>query len=110
MVLCRQQKVNKFSTKFSPNPYKVIKVKGSTVTAQRHSDQITRNISYFKRVNLNGKEEQFYPNDASADDEEDEAVGNERNEGNEKDVRRYPVRDRGQTNFYHDPKSSLLTH
>ena len=110
VVLCRQQKVNKFSTKFSPNPCKVIEVQGSTVTAQRHSDQITRNISYFNRVNLNRKEEQSYPNDPSADDEEDETARNERNESIGEDVRRYPVRDRRRTNFYHDPNSSLLTH
>ena len=110
VVLCRQQKVNKFSTKSSPNPCKVIEVKGSTVTAQRHSDQTTRNISYFNRVNFNRKEEQSYPNDPSADDEEDETARNERNEGNGEDVRRYPVRDRRRTNFYHDPNSSLLTH
>ena len=110
VVLCRQQKVNKFSTKFSPNPYKVIKVKGSTITAQRHSNQITRNISYFKRVNLSGREEQSYPNDHRVDDEEDETITNERSEGNEEDARRYPIRDRRQTNFYHDPNSSVLTH
>ena len=110
VVLCRQQKVNKFSTKFSPNPYKVVKVKGSTITAQRHSNQITRNISYFKRVNLSGREEQSYPNDHRVDDEEDETITNERSEGNEEDARRYPFRDRRQTNFYHDPNSSVLTH
>ena len=92
VVLCGQQKVNKFLNKFSPHPYQVIKIKGSTVTAQRQSDQISRNISYFKRINLDGKD----LNDPNADDEEDEAIRNERirNQGNEEDVRRYPVRDR----------------
>ncbi|CAB4003759.1 Hypothetical predicted protein [Paramuricea clavata] len=72
LVIYKQQKKNKFSTKFNPAPYKVIKVHGATITAQRHSHQITRNIFYFKRLNLGEKERQYHFDDQPSDEEEDE--------------------------------------
>ena len=111
LVICKQQKKNKFSTKFHPAPYKVIKVKGSTITAQRHSHQITRSISYFKRLNLSYLEEQL--DDQVFDDAKDKTrsrATNEQNQEKEEDIRRYPIRDRQQTNFYHDSKSAILSH
>ena len=109
LVICKQPKKNKFSTKFNPAPYKVIKVNGSTITAQRHTHQITRNISYFKRLNLDDDERQHHLDDQTSDDEGDEIIRNGQNEQNEV-ARRYPVRERQQTNFYHDPNSAILTH
>jgi hypothetical protein len=71
-----------------PGPYKVIKVHGATITAQRHSHQITRNISYFRRLNLGEKERQYHLDDQQSDEEEDEIV---RNEQDQEDARRYPA-------------------
>jgi hypothetical protein len=93
----------------------VIKVHGATITAQRHSHQITRNISYFKRLNLGEKERQYHLDDQPSDEEEDEIVRNEQDQENEEDARRYPARryparDRQRTNFYHDPDSAILNH
>lgn len=110
LVIYKQQKKNKFSTKFNPAPYKVTKVHGATITAQRHSHQITRNISYFKRLNLGQKERQYHLHDQPSDEEEDEIVRNEQDQQNEEDARRYPARNRQRTNFYHDPDSAILSH
>ena len=49
-VLVRQEKRNKFTSPFDPKPFKIIKKKGSMITAQRGDRQITRNSSYFKLV------------------------------------------------------------
>ncbi len=44
-VLVRQDKKNKFSTSYDPQPYKVVSIKGSSVTARRRDKDITRHAS-----------------------------------------------------------------
>ena len=48
VVLIRQQKTGKLVTPFDPKPYRVIAVKGTMVTVQRHGHVVTRNQSFFK--------------------------------------------------------------
>ncbi|KAL0154000.1 hypothetical protein M9458_050664, partial [Cirrhinus mrigala] len=50
-VLCRQQKRNKLTTPYNAKPLTVTKVKGKMVTAEGHGHSITRNCSFFKRLN-----------------------------------------------------------
>ena len=47
-VLVRQDKKNKFSTSYDPQPYKVVSIKGSSVTARRRDKDITRHASFMK--------------------------------------------------------------
>ena len=49
-VLIRQPKINKLSTPFHPYRYKVVARKGSMVTAERGSHKVTRNVSFFKKI------------------------------------------------------------
>jgi len=49
-VLVRVQKTNKLSTPFSPSTYRVTRVKGTMVTAQRGDHTVTRNISFYKVI------------------------------------------------------------
>ena len=49
-VLVKQTKINKFSTPFDPHPYTVKAINGTMVTAERDDHVITRNISFFKRL------------------------------------------------------------
>ena len=49
-VLIRQQKKNKLSARFDPEPYQVTRVKGTMVTATRPGHYVTRNISFFKKI------------------------------------------------------------
>ncbi len=49
IVLVKQKKKNKYTTMFRPQPYKVVKVRYSRVTAQRGDHVITRNILHFKK-------------------------------------------------------------
>ena len=54
-VLVKQKKKNKYTTMFRSQPYKVIEVRHSRVTAQRGDHVITRNISHFKKYSgVNG--------------------------------------------------------
>ena len=54
-VLVKQKKKNKYTTMFRSQPYKVIEVRHSRVTAQRGDHVITRNISNFKKYSgVNG--------------------------------------------------------
>ncbi len=48
-VLLKQRKVNKFTPKYDPKEYQVVKVKGSMVTARRGDRDVTRNESLFKK-------------------------------------------------------------
>eukprot|EP00794_Sanderia_malayensis_P017917 gene17917-19694_t len=50
LVIVKQRKQNKFSTKFNPNPYTVIAKKGTMITAENQNHQITRNISHCKKI------------------------------------------------------------
>ena len=49
-VLIRQKRRNKFSSNFDPKPYRVVKVKGTAITAMRNGHYVTRNISFYKRI------------------------------------------------------------
>ncbi|RNA18929.1 hypothetical protein BpHYR1_000593 [Brachionus plicatilis] len=49
-VALRQEKNNKFSTPFEHSLYRVIQVKGTMVTAINDNREITRNITFFRRV------------------------------------------------------------
>ena len=50
VVLARQRKYNKFSTRFDPLPFLVVCTKGTMITARRNGKYITRNVSQFKVV------------------------------------------------------------
>ena len=49
-VLIRQRKKNKFTTKFDPSTFQVVRVRGTMVRAVRNEKYATRNISQFKKV------------------------------------------------------------
>ena len=53
LVLIRQKRRNKFSSNFDPKPYRVVKVKGTTITVLRIGHFVTRNISFYKRIPKN---------------------------------------------------------
>ena len=48
VVRIRQKKTGKLVTTFNTKPYKILSVKGTIVTVQRHDHIVTRNQSYFK--------------------------------------------------------------
>ena len=48
LVLARQKKQNKLSTPLDPRPFRVVRKKGTMVTACWNGKYITRNISHFK--------------------------------------------------------------
>ena len=51
-VLVRQRKESKFTSKFDQHPFKVVRQKGTMITANRNGKFITRNTSMFKKVHL----------------------------------------------------------
>ena len=57
MVLLRQKKTSKLMTKFDPHPFKVIRIKGTMITATRNEKFITRNDSLFKPVTIQNEQE-----------------------------------------------------
>ena len=99
LVLVRQRKQNKLSTRYNPNPFSVIRIKGTMVTARRKDKYITRNSSHFKVIS--GSMEGV---DESSDEEEEEIEGSNTPtaanaqprvaEPNPNPQRRYPLRNR----------------
>lgn len=86
-VLIRVKKTNKLSTPFSPLKYKVIRMKGTMVTAQRGEHVVTRNRSFFKVISDDNR------NDLSdADDEMDLPIANAAT--NDQPARQNPPRQR----------------
>ena len=53
-VLVKQRRVNKLSPYFNPKPYTVVSRKGSMVTVCQNGHRLTRNASFFKKVNASG--------------------------------------------------------
>lgn len=51
LVLVKQPQTNKFTSFFDPIPYEVVSVNGNQITATRLGQTITRNSSFFKRIN-----------------------------------------------------------
>lgn len=49
-VLVKQRKETKLSTPYDSQPYSIVEIKGSMVTAVRKGNTITRNISWFKKI------------------------------------------------------------
>ena len=93
-VLVRQRKKNKFSSTFDPKPYRVTRVKGTMITATRPGHYITRNISFYKKVQPQEEEvtDEDYEEDYLSDDSMKKI--NDFNENERLPERRYPQRDR----------------
>ncbi len=49
-MLVKQEKRNKFTSRFNNTPYKIIGCKGSRITAENDRHKITRNASFFKAI------------------------------------------------------------
>ena len=90
MVLVRQPKSNKMSTKFNPLPYRVTQRCGNRITAFRNGKYVTRNSSFFKKLShpeCNGSSDLNNENDYSSDSDVSEAA-------EQNDPPRYPARER----------------
>eukprot|EP00795_Rhopilema_esculentum_P009483 gene9483-17215_t len=101
LVICMQRKTNKFLSRFNVQPYKVVRVHGSKVVA-RHGDHfISRNSSFFKKV------QQRLDGNIAAAAADDDNVEYHKRATEEIPVRR-SARSRIQTQFYGDPINSRL--
>ena len=97
IVLLKQPKENKFSTRFSPKPYQVVAMKGHIVTVARGGHQVNRHVSVFKRFEGNVDKKTLEDN---VSEEDDEGTCYTLEEEEETPQRRYPIRNRRQTSFY----------
>jgi len=53
-VMVKIPKQNKLSSHYDPAPYTITDIKGSMITAAKENRSITRNSSFFKKVNMPG--------------------------------------------------------
>ena len=99
IVLMQQAKRDKFSTRYEPNPYQVISVKGTQVTAERSGLQRTRHISYFKPYH--GSCDQGLA-ERSSESDEDEDISDPQPPLQPPPAveRRYPARQRERPRYY----------
>ena len=104
MILIRQNKASKLSTRFDPNPFTVVKRKGTMITATRNGKYLTRNISLCKKVK--GRPQKDNSNDSEIEDLYGDDDSNTNQGQNEpptlqcENQRRYPVRNRQQVRRY----------
>ena len=68
-VLIRQRKENKWSMKFDPLPFRVVRKKGTMITALRRGKYVTRNASFFKKL-----PPQSVDTDPESDEEDDDVT------------------------------------
>ena len=102
-VLVKQRKSNKLTTRFDPNPFMVVRLKGTMVTASRNGKYITRNISHFKKFNQQGNDQERTDdaNQTSSGDDEDDLLFDSRTSSSSHDIaRRYPQRNRATVQRY----------
>ena len=112
-VLVKQKRKNKLSTRFDPRPWRVTKIKGTMVTAQRENFTTTRNQSFFKlvddaRLQSEGEEDYDDDNDYQTDGNghlEDENRNDHALRPGQNPEARYPMRDRRRPQYYHDEYS-----
>ena len=92
-VLVRQRKDSKFTSKFDPRPFKVVRKKGTMVTANRNGKFITRNTSMFKKVHLDF---------CHFEEEDDDVDNNDQDHVMDNPIasRRYPLRNRNTIRRY----------
>ena len=101
-VLVRQRKKSKFTSKFDQHPFKVVRKKGTMITANRNGKFITRNVSMFKKVHL----EPHHFEQTSDDDDDIDGSDNHSVRDNNHVIddpitlRRYPRRHRNTTQRY----------
>ena len=100
-VICKQNKQNKFSTKFEANPYTVVTVKGSKIVAKRGRHYMKRNSSFFKKILPRAN--------SRPDDNDDEDYIPRNDDVNDRTTRR-STRARVQTRRFRDPVDSSLIH
>lgn len=51
LVLCKQQKNDKYTTPYEKELYKITQIIGSQITAENQNKTVTRNSSFFKKYN-----------------------------------------------------------
>ena len=102
-VLIRQRKQNMFSTKFDPSPFYVVRRKGTMITAVRNRKYVSRNISHFKKIESSIVESSITDEHEEENDDiltEVDVAPSPVNSVPPINVRRYPNRDRRQTQRY----------
>ena len=93
-VLGKQSKTNKLTTRFDSHPFRVIRMKGTMITATRNGKYITRNISYFKKLDEPEKDRKRDESDSQINSEDDDDLLLSDSERETKTTRRYPQRNR----------------
>jgi hypothetical protein len=58
IVICKQKKNNKLTSKFDPEHYTVEQRKYNTIIAKRDGKTVTRNVSHLKKVVMEESEEE----------------------------------------------------
>ena len=66
IVIVRQHKLNKLTPPFNPDPFRIVEINGSMVTASNGKSMITRDASHFRRVAYN------HSDDDDDDDDDDD--------------------------------------
>ena len=97
IVLVKQEKKNKLTTRFDPTLYHVTFIKGTMITAENNFRSITRNISFFKKLDA----APIIDHDNGSDLDDDETPNSEDNGEQSVNLpRRYPLRERSLPHFY----------
>ena len=99
-VLFQQKKTSKLTTKFDPNPFKVVRIKGTMITAVRNEKYVTRNALLFKTLKVHlfvdkgGDEyEDEDISDVSSEDDTPAIQNEDTSQNNLNPTRKYPVRE-----------------
>ena len=107
-VIYKQNKLSKFSSTFDINPYTVVRIKGSRIVAKRGNRYLTRNSSFFKKVESKTVIDNM-DNDNDDDNDDDDYVTNG-NKNVNMQIPRRSSRARRPTRHFGDPVDFSLVH
>ena len=102
IVMLKQKKQTKLSSKFDPVPFCVTRIKGTMITVTRNGRYVTRNASFLKKVNDLSRQKQGEETDVEVDDEHSFTRNSSRPSDSSGSTltRHYPTRDCTQVQHY----------
>jgi len=94
-VLLRRDKLaNKLQAPFDPSPYRITEVKKSMITAERNNKKVTRNVTFFKKI----ERKDDYEESEESEESEDEYYHNALENANFPEQIQVPVQNAPQQN------------
>jgi len=108
-VLIKIPKANKMSSYYNPKPYTITTIKGTMITAACGNHNVTRNSSFFKRINRQAKLANETENNAESEDDNGDDAIRDKQEGRQQQGQLQPQQPVTPLNIDQPPGQTVRT-